>query len=112
MPIRPPIHKPAGQRTIKRVELQRYERSTSRREHQRLYDWAWRRYSKRRLEQYPWCVECAKEGTPALGKVTDHIRPHRGDPILFRDPSNHQTLCKWHHDRKTATEDGGFGRQK
>ncbi|WP_336801465.1 HNH endonuclease [Kaistia sp. MMO-174] len=29
----------------------------------------------------------------------DHITPHRGDPRLFWDPSNLQTLCKPCHDR-------------
>lgn len=112
MPTRPPIHNPAGQRTIKRVTLARYRQSSRRKEHQRLYDWAWRRYSKARLERYPWCVLCAEEGTPSLATCTDHKIPHEGNPALFNDPNNHQSLCKWHHDRKTALEDGGFGRKK
>ena len=42
--------------------------------------------------------------------VVDHITPHKGDMVKFWDESNHQGLCKRHHDTKTATEDGGFGR--
>lgn len=57
--------------------------------------------------------------------MVDHIKPHRlkqaidsGDPeriagarSLFWDSAgNWQSLCKRHHDVKTATEDGGFGR--
>lgn len=42
--------------------------------------------------------------------AVDHIIPHKGDPELFWDQDNWQSLCKPHHDRKTATEDGGFGR--
>lgn len=30
--------------------------------------------------------------------VADHIKPHRGDPILFWDPDNLQCLWKPHHD--------------
>jgi 5-methylcytosine-specific restriction protein A len=30
---------------------------------------------------------------------------------LFWDSKNWQSLCKHHHDVKTATEDGGFGRR-
>ena len=46
--------------------------------------------------------------TPAT--VVDHIKPHHGDQRLFWDVGNWQSLCKAHHDSKTATEDGGFGR--
>lgn len=30
--------------------------------------------------------------------VVDHIRPHGGNPVLFWDRSNWQTLCPDHHD--------------
>jgi len=42
--------------------------------------------------------------------VVDHIIPHKGDYKLMYDQNNLQSLCKYHHDVKTATEDGGFGR--
>ncbi len=42
--------------------------------------------------------------------VCDHIVPHKGDQRLFWDPENRQTLCEHCHNRKTALEDGGFGR--
>lgn len=77
-----------------------------------LYTHEWSDYSKRRLRQYPLCAceECQEgrvRATPA--EVTDHIVPHKGDLGLFWDPSNHQSLSKSCHDRKTAREDGGFG---
>lgn len=37
--------------------------------------------------------------------VVDHIVPHRGDPALFWDPANLQTLCPDHHDRDKQRED-------
>jgi 5-methylcytosine-specific restriction enzyme A len=46
----------------------------------------------------------------ASATVADHITPHKGDPVLFWDPDNLQSLCAACHGRKTATEDGGFGR--
>lgn len=48
------------------------------------------------------------EGQLTEAKVVDHIKPHRGDKELFWDSTNWQSLCKRHHDIKTATEDGGF----
>jgi 5-methylcytosine-specific restriction protein A len=42
--------------------------------------------------------------------VVDHKVPHRGDMKLFWDRNNWQSMAKECHDRKTASEDGGFGR--
>ena len=78
---------------------------------QRGYTSKWSRHSKARLARHPFCVD--PYGThgerDVLAQVTDHITPHRGNQRLFWDPKNHQSLCKCCHDRKTATEDGGFG---
>jgi 5-methylcytosine-specific restriction protein A len=41
--------------------------------------------------------------------LVDHIIPHRGDTTLLYDQSNLQSLCTACHNRKTNTEDGGFG---
>ena len=67
---------------------------------------AWRVLRKQHLRQHPFCVECTP---PTVGTVVDHKTPHGGDASLFFDPDNLQTMCKRHHDRKTASEDGGFG---
>jgi 5-methylcytosine-specific restriction protein A len=58
----------------------------------------------------PLCVTCQGEGRVEAATVVDHIIPHRGDQKLFWGRSNWQSLCKRHHDIKTASEDGGFGR--
>ena len=71
----------------------------------RGYDARWRRLSKLFLLSHPLCVECQREGRYVKATVVDHIRPHRGDPELFWDPSNWQALCKHHHDVKTRNED-------
>lgn len=38
------------------------------------------------------CRMCGQT-SPADRLTADHTRPHRGDPGLFWDPSNIQTLC-------------------
>ena len=85
----------------------------------------WRRIRRRHLRSNPFCRYCEQAGitndgtrTP-LGKkqtnprkrhlVVDHITPHRGDPKLFTDPANLQTLCPDHHNGdKQFTEKRGF----
>lgn len=75
----------------------------------RGYDARWRRYRLVFLTDNPWCAKC--EGlVPAT--VVDHIISHRGDYDLFWDEGNHEGLCTTHHNVKTATEDGGFGRER
>lgn len=56
------------------------------------------------LLREPWCRECARQGRRVRATVVDHVRPHKGDWALFTDPANLQSLCKRHHDQKTARE--------
>lgn len=56
------------------------------------------------LLREPFCRECARQGKRTRASVVDHIVPHRGDWALFVDAGNHQSLCKYHHDQKTARE--------
>lgn len=56
------------------------------------------------LLREPFCRECAAQGLRTYATVVDHVRPFRGDWPLFIDPANHQSLCKFHHDQKTARE--------
>lgn len=78
--------------------------------HERGYTSRWQRARLSYLRQHPLCVMCQAEGRVTAATVVDHIIPHKGDQVLFWDVNNHQPLCKMHHDIKTATEDGGFGR--
>lgn len=75
----------------------------------RGYGARWRRYRKYFLTIHPLCVICKKQNMITSATVVDHIIPHKGDMKLFWDKTNHQGLCKCHHDTKTAREDGGFG---
>lgn len=56
------------------------------------------------LLREPFCRECAKRGIRTWATVVDHVEPHRGDWNKFIDRGNLQSLCKRHHDQKTARE--------
>ena len=75
----------------------------------RGYGSRWQKARKAFLAHHPLCVVCAAEEHTAMATVVDHIIPHKGDPHLFWDQSNWQSLCEYHHNSKTATEDGAFG---
>lgn len=76
----------------------------------RGYGARWQKYRKFFLTIHPLCAICEKEGLIRVATVVDHIIPHKGNMAIFWDKTNHMALCKRHHDIKTATEDGGFGR--
>lgn len=77
---------------------------------QRGYGYRWQQYREVFIAEHPLCEECTKQGIVSATFAVDHIVPHKGDEKLFWDPNNHQGLCEGCHNRKTATEDGGFGR--
>jgi 5-methylcytosine-specific restriction protein A len=107
MPSKSPTFNP-----LARVQhLTRRAQLVTRAEFQRMYWGRWRRASARYLAEHPFCVRCELVGLVTPATVTDHAIPHRGDDRLFWDAANWQPLCKLCHDRKTATEDGGFGLQ-
>lgn len=93
---------------------------------QRGYGSKWRTSAAQYLQANPLCVRCQARGLVRLATDVDHIVPHRlGEALDSEDPdrialaqslfwrrSNWQSLCKVCHSRKTATEDGGFGRPR
>ncbi|MFD1623889.1 HNH endonuclease signature motif containing protein [Azospirillum griseum] len=85
---------PAGQRCrrcAKAVEAARPDR------HARGYDADWSRLRRAHLKAHPGCVVCgATEGVDVDHKASIKDRPDRR-----LDPSNLQTLCRLHHNRKT-----------
>ena len=76
----------------------------------RGYDSRWRRARLMYLRRHPLCRYHEQKGLHVAATVVDHVIPHKGDDGLFWDETNWQALCKTCHDVKTATEDGGFGR--
>ena len=49
--------------------------------------------------------ECGRLVGDTSKLVADHRQPHRGDPVLFWDDDNLQTLCKTCHDREKQREE-------
>jgi 5-methylcytosine-specific restriction enzyme A len=80
----------------------------------RGYDRHWKKARDKFLseEENCYCVGPDHLGKGVLATVVDHIIPHKNDRRLFWDKRNWQPLCKSCHDKKTAREDGGFGRRK
>lgn len=94
--------------------------------HERGYTSTWAKARAGYLAKHPLCAHCMEEGRAVAASVVDHIINHKlkaaldsGDAaaitkakaLFWASESNWQPLCKTHHDRKTATEDGGFGRR-
>lgn len=80
---------------------------------QRGYGYRWQKTSQGFLKAHPLCqCEDCQEGAIRLlpAEVVDHKIPHKGDMNLFWDRDNWQAMSKPCHDKKTAREDGGFGR--
>lgn len=78
--------------------------------HQRGYNKRWQKARLTFLRNNPVCTRCASAGLVVVATDVDHIIPHKGDQTLFWDSGNWQSLCKSCHSKKTAREDGGFGR--
>lgn len=70
----------------------------------RLYDSVrWRMLRLDQLMCEPFCRLCASHGLRVQATDVDHIIPHRGDPTLFYNRSNLQSLCHSCHSRKTRS---------
>jgi 5-methylcytosine-specific restriction protein A len=82
--------------------------------HARGYGPRWQKARDAYLDAYPIAVDYFNEHNGRLypAEEVDHIIPHRGDMKLFWDSTNWQGLTKSDHSRKTAMEDGGFGRMR
>ena len=72
----------------------------------RKYDRNWRAYRERFLQYHPLCVNF--KACKNVATEVDHIIPE-AQGGSFRDPTNHQAMCKFCHSRKTARENRGFG---
>ena len=72
----------------------------------------WQKLRRRRLDEEPLCRMCAAKGLVNAASVCDHIKPHRGEPALFFDYSNTQSLCPPCHDgTKKHIEAYGFSNE-
>lgn len=64
------------------------------------------------LLREPFCRVCAAKGIRTTATVVDHVIPFRGDWSLFIGTGNLQSLCKYHHDQKTAREQAEERKQR
>lgn len=71
-----------------------------------LYGPEWPEFSRRYLAAHPWCRICGKRA-----HHTDHIIAVSAGGAVFEE-ANLQPLCRSHHGKKTASQDGGFGNTK
>lgn len=62
---------------------------------------AWRRLSRRFLENNPVCVRCYEQGIIRKANVVDHIEEVKDNWSRRLDESNMQPLCYRCHNRKT-----------
>ncbi|WP_105531818.1 HNH endonuclease signature motif containing protein [Solimicrobium silvestre] len=58
----------------------------------------WFRLRWNQLQRQPLCELHLKLNRVVAATIVDHIKPHRGNEILFFDPLNLQSLCKTCHD--------------
>lgn len=92
---------------------------------QRGYGYRWQQERGEYLRLHPFCVmcldglgiardlaieatvlACAHAGAPApMADVVDHIVEHQGNPVLFWDRANWQSLCQSHHSRDKQREE-------
>ena len=79
----------------------------------RGYDARWRKAKAMHLAKHPLCPHCYElDGAITTATDVDHKVPCKPDNPRFWDSSNWQSLCHSCHSRKTAKEDGAFGRKK
>lgn len=74
----------------------------------RGYTYEWQCAREEWLIDNPLCVMCKAEGRVTAATVVDHIKPHRGDMLLFWNRDNWQSLCATCHSaRKQRLERSG-----
>lgn len=107
MPIRPPIHRPAGMPSREVAEARRKAALDQNRPSakDRGYDADWRAVRKQFLAKHPTCCVCGRPATEV-----DHILSVRERPDLRLRWSNLRAMDASCHSRRTAL-DQGFARK-
>lgn len=73
---------------------------------ERGYDSDWRKVRDVFIQEHPLCLFCEDEGKVTPAEVVDHIVSISEDPSLRLVKTNLRSLCKRHHDSRTAREQG------
>lgn len=109
VPVRP-LHRPIGQRTRREANREHDKRRSASQPWRAWYkttQWRALRLATFTRDLYT-CRMCAKV---TASPVCDHVTPHKGDPDLFFDAANLQTLCaKCHDSAKQSQERTGVVR--
>jgi 5-methylcytosine-specific restriction protein A len=67
--------------------------------YRKLYDSArWKGLRAHQLRHFPLCKHCLKRQRITAATIANHVKPHKGDPVLFFDPLNLESTCKPCHD--------------
>lgn len=71
----------------------------------------WARLRLSQLAKEPVCRSCKSLGVITAADTVDHDKPHRGNPKLFWDIENLQSLCKSCHSshKQRLEKSGEFG---
>ena len=70
----------------------------------------WKTLRLSQLAKQPYCQCPHHLNQKVKANVVDHIKPHKGDPKLFWNPKNLQSMLKACHDKfKQSQERGGKG---
>jgi 5-methylcytosine-specific restriction protein A len=74
------------------------------------YDTAkWRAWSQHWLREHPLCAFCEIKNKVTAAAICDHKVAHKGDPRLFWDSTNLQSLCRpCHESMKKQVESRGY----
>jgi 5-methylcytosine-specific restriction protein A len=79
---------------------------SAKREFKHLYNSReWREGRIEHLREHPCCKRCDVEGLVTEATIVDHKIPHQGNPELFFDRDNWESMCKPHHDSVKQREE-------
>lgn len=86
---------------LDKIKAKEYDKQRDQTEERRwIHSVRWRNLSDLHKRMFPLCAECLKKGRDEPVYLTDHIVPHQGDPTLFWDWDNLQSLCNACHEEK------------
>jgi len=103
MPMMPKTHRVLGQPTPQSRAREDYRRRGTRQQQGYTDEWLARAADYRKRN--PLCVMCLKRGIVRPCQCVDHIIPHKGDPVLFWDENNWQSLCNPCHNGPKRREE-------
>ena len=101
---------------MSRSPRSRPERSQEAQAYRQLYNTPqWKALRLGQLTKAPLCAMCLTQGRVTAATVADHVKPHRGDPELFYNPDNLQSLCdeypyRCHSSAKQSEERLGYSK--